>query len=396
MEYKIIQKIKKKDKDKPFSLDNLGYFLLISSLIVILIILTFGVFDLSIINKLFIFNDYQKALDVIKIVTYLFAFIKICSSLIITRICINLIKKCIWENIINNGKIIPLKLFTEFVIGNDFITLIKYYKYIDLYTFICFFTYIIITIVLFLGNPTFSNSFLVNNGTIVQGEKCYNKMYNLSHQWKEIGNSLKLIHKIPGYDNTDIWLLRYHDDKKNEILIDPNITIITNKYNETWNLNATYADIVTHDSLPADVFAPNAFVNGSIHEGRIGGISNPYNGFFQKRQINGNYMKNNEYNYAFTSDKRNNISVWNNASMIRISNDIDISNKIIFDIGSVYYKILLNQTTCIISIGKFENILKNGTNIALVNEILINIYNNISYDVFLRLLIHWLILLIYI
>lgn len=53
----------------------------------------------------------------------------------------------------------------------------------------------------------------------------------------------------------------------------------------------------------------------------------------------------------------------------------------LFDIGSVYYKTSINQTNCIISIGKFENNLVNGTNNATVNELLININNNIAYDI---------------
>lgn len=385
MEYKIIQK---KDKNKllsNFSFESVGYFLFISSLIVILIILTFGIFDLSIINSLFIFNEYQKALDVIKIVTYLFAFIKICSSLIITRITINLLKKSIWENIINNGKIIPLKLFTEFVIGNDFITLIKYYKYIDIYTFIYFSIYIFLTIIIFLGNPTFSNSFLINNGTSVQGEICYNKVYNLSSQWIEVGSSLKLIDKINNYNNTNKWNLRYYDDNKNEMLINPNINIIYNKYKEKWILNATHIDKpINNDNypFPQNAFPQNAFLNETLLASQQWSSQ-----YLPKRQIADKNLNDDIYNYAYITDRKNNVNVWRNASIIRINNDINMDNKLIFDIGSIYYKLSLNKTMCIISLGKFDEKLLNGTNIANVNEILINLSNNnIDYDVCLTLI----------
>jgi hypothetical protein len=361
MEYKILNKSNKK---YIFFINNLGYFLSISSIFTIVILFTFSIISLIYTHNTKIYNSFNDASNIIKLLTYSFAIIKMCISFIITKICINLLKRSIWEDIILNKKIVPLQLIMEFAIGSDFITLIKYYKKINVYTIIIIIIYVLLNIMILLGNPTFSNSFSIYNTTIMDNEQnCYNKTYSLSSYWKDLGTSLNLINKNITFNKNDKWFLRYYDGL-HESLIYPNIIMNSVIYNQTWNL----------------IYKGAILYQGSTQFGMVTTNTTGFN----KRQFAINSF--NIYDYeksVFISNKVNNVSSWYNKKIIRIDDEIDINNKLIFDLGSVYYDIFFNSTYCNISLGKFEEKLINGTNIASVSSFSINfIDNNIQEEIF--------------
>lgn len=223
--------------------------------------------------------------------------------------------------------------------------------------------YLLLNIMILLGNPTFSNSFSIYNATMIENEEiCYNKIYSLSSYWEDLGSSLKLINKNITFNKNDKWFLRYYDGL-HESLIYPNIIMNSVIYNQTWNLTYKGAVLYGESSKQFGMVTTNS-------------------GGFYKRQFSTNAF--NIYDYeksVFVSNKVNNISSWYNKKIIRIDDEIDIDNNLIFDLGSVYYNIFLNSTYCNVSLGKFEKKLINGTNIASVSSFSINFIDNIQEEI---------------